>query len=69
MNFKVPWVLLLGIYPIFYYFPGLILFPKLIFNLDRNAIAQDLIEPRPVAPQPPLKRLISTLMALFQARE
>lgn len=28
MNFKVPWVLLLGIYPIFYYFPGTHLVPK-----------------------------------------
>lgn len=34
----MPWGLFLGIYPIFYYVPGLILFPKLVFNLDRGAV-------------------------------
>ena len=41
---EVPRVLFLGIYPIFYYFPKLILFPKLGFNLNRGAVSQALIQ-------------------------
>ncbi|WP_373690885.1 toxin glutamine deamidase domain-containing protein [Corynebacterium sp.] len=47
---EVYWVLFLGIYLIFHYFPGPILFPKRVFNLDRGAVPQALVEPCLVPP-------------------
>ena len=35
---EVYWVLFLGIYLVFHYFPGLILFPQRVFNLDRGSV-------------------------------
>ena len=48
--YEVYWVLFLGIYLIFHYFPGPILFPKRVFNLDRGSVPQALVEPCLVPP-------------------
>ncbi|MDK8845892.1 hypothetical protein QP888_05110, partial [Corynebacterium sp. MSK297] len=53
---EVYWVLFLGIYLIFHYFPGLILFPKPDFNLDRGSVPQALVESGFIPPIHPLKR-------------
>ena len=47
---EVSQVLFLGIYPILYYFPRLILFPQRVFNLDRGSVPQALVEPCLVPP-------------------
>ena len=54
---EVPRVLFLGIYLVFHYFPGLILFPQRVFNLDRGSVPQALVEPFLIPPMHPLKRL------------
>ena len=53
---EVYWVLFLGIYLILHYFPGLILFPKPDFNLDRGSVPQALVESGFIPPIHPLKR-------------
>ena len=47
---EVSFVLFLGIYPIFYCFPRLILFPQRVFNLDRGSVSQALVEPFLIPP-------------------
>lgn len=41
---EVSWVLFLGIYLDFYYFPRLILFSQRVFNLNRDAVPQALMQ-------------------------